>query len=258
MRLLCVGMIFFGFSLAEARGLRPITDRLPKLLKRAEIGKFVAMAALGTMILCAPSCEYGDRMVDGGFTRSGNPALGSDAVTYSGTDLAYSISSIVGDQRTGTIQETHHTGIDVQIGLGVTTQALVVTLNRPDSEKGKTFEEQFTVYLGAVNNRSFDIYDSYGGTDIGDGYAWDNGQRRYNFDAGNGVELSLLIRAETTANGVASRVLRRLYASKEVIDGQDHRGQPIIRNEKFSWLGLPASHFLRIGTNATLTRIAGN
>ena len=258
MRLFIVLMFFFGFSLAEARGLRSITDRLPKVIKRADIGKLVTMGAFVGVVLCSAGCEYGDRMVDGGFTRSGNPALGSDSVTYSGTDLSASTASIIGDQRTGTIQETNHSGIDVQIGLGMTRQALALTLNRHDTEKGKTFEEQFTVYLGTVNGRSFDIYDSYGGTDIGDGYMWSNGQRRYVFDAGDGVELSLVITGETTTNGVSSVNLKRLYASKEVIDGQDHRGQPIIRNEKFSWLGLPSSHFLRIGTNARLTRQNSN
>lgn len=253
MRLLIVWIFFFGFSLVEARGIRSIVDRLPQVIKRADIGKFVAMGALGSILLCSPACEYGDRMVDGGeFTRSGNPALGRDSITYLGTDLAYSLANIV--DNSGTVQQTDHTGIDVQIGFGVTRQALALTLNRHDLEKGKTFEEAFTIYLGTVNRRSFDIYNSYGGSDIGDGYVWDNGQRRYVFDAGGGVELTLLISGETTSNGMTGVVLKQLFAQKEVLAGQNFHGQPIYRNERFSWLGLPASHFLRVGTDARLAR----
>lgn len=252
MRLLIVSMFFWGFSLAEARGIRSIVDRLPQVIKRADIGRFVAMGALGTMIFCSPGCEYGDRMVDGGFTRSGNPALGRDSITYLGTDLSYSLGNVVGGF--GAVQETNHTGIDVQIGFGTTRQALVLTLNRHDIEKGKTFENSFTIYLGTVNRRSFDIYNSYGGSDIGDGYVWENGQRRYVFDAGNGVELTLIISGETTTDGVTGIVLKQLYAQKEVLVGQNFHGQLLYRNERFSWLGLPSSHFLRIGTDAQLPR----
>ena len=253
MRLLIVLMFFFGFSLAEARGIRSIANRLPQVIKRAEIGKFVAMGALGTMLICSPGCEHGDRMVDGGFTQSGTPYGAVTPHTYSASNLAYSLSSIIGNQRTGSVRETQHRGILLNLLYYQELQKVAVYLERHDQGKFKTYSKQIDMYPRGTGN-SFDIYDSRtGGSDIGDGYAYDDGRTSYTVNAGDGVELTFLVSGHTSDGG---RTIGRqgLYASKRVLDGQDLRGQPVYRNEKFSWLGLDAHHFLRIGPDAQLTR----
>ena len=253
MRLLIVWMIFsFGLTVAEARGIRSIADRLPQVIKRADIGKFVAMGALGTILLCSPSCEHGDRMVDGGFTRSGTPAI--NKVTYQGRNLPYSLGMIIGNQQTGRIQETQHSGATVKLTYAK-DPAVELFLERHDVDEGVTYGERFYLYPRGTSG-SFDIYDSRtGGTDIGDGYGYDDGRTRYTFEAGNGVEITFLVSRETGERPVRRTLgSRGIYASKRVSDGQDHRGQPRYRQETFSLMGLPAHHFLTIGTNAQLSR----
>ena len=254
MRLFIVLMCFFGITAAEARGLRSIADRLPQVIKRAEIGKFVAIGALGTILLCSPSCEHGDRMVDGGFTRSGTPADKNPKVTYQARNLAYSLSSIIGNQRTGRVTETQHSGVTVKLTYAE-SPAVELYLERHDDADDITYSERFYLYPRGTSG-SFDIYDSRtGGNDIGDGYGYDDGRISYTFEAGNGVEVTFLVSGETGAR-IVRRTLgqRGIYASKRVLDGQDVRGQPRYRNETFSLIGLPAHHFLTIGINAQLTR----
>ena len=252
MRLIVVWVLFLCFGVVEARGLRSVTDRLPQIAKRIGIGKFVGVTALGTVLLCSPSCEHGERMVGEQFTRSGSPAdAGNTRRTYHGENLAYSLGSIIGNQKTGTIRDTHHTGIYLK--LGVWSDALSITIER--ERDGEILSKRFSLtYAGAASSGSFDIYDNQGSNDIGDGYFYTNGRTSYNFDAGDGVEVSLLL--NEGSNREARIQLLRFYASKEVLDGQDFRGQPVYRNERFSWLELPANHFLSIGTNAQLERDA--
>lgn len=251
MKLIVVWMLLFGFSVVEARGVRSITERLPQIAKRIGIDKIVGVTALGTVLLCSPSCEHGERLVGEQFTRSGTPAttISNTKRTYHGENLAYSLASIIGNQKTGTTRETHHTGIYVK--LGVWSDALSITLERErDSE---ILSKRFSLnYAGAASSGSFDIYDS-ANNDIGDGYFYTNGRTSYSFEAGNGVEVELLLNEGN--DGGATIQLLRFFASKEVLDGQNLHGQPVYRNETFSWLELPANHFLRIG-NAQLERDA--
>ena len=254
MRLFILWVCFFGLAVAEARGIRSIADRLPQVIKRADIGKFVAMGALGTMILCSPGCEHGDRMVDGGFTRSGTPAANKVKVTYQARNLPYSLGMIVGDQQTGRVSETQHSGITVKLTYAE-SPAVELYFERHDAAESTTYGERFYLYPRGTNG-SFDIYDSRtGGTDIGDGYGYDDGRTSYTFEAENGVEITFLVSGGTGARRVVRTLGQRgIYASKRVLDGQDHRGQPRYLQETFSLLGLSAHHFLTIGTNAQLTR----
>ena len=199
-------------------------------------------------------------MVDGGFTSSGNPAYSNNVSleTYRATNLPYSLGSIIGDQSTGSIRETQHSGITVELTYYPELQKVNLYLERYDAAKFKTYNKQVGMYPRGTSGGSFDIYNSRtGGTDIGDGYAYDDGQTRYTLDVGNGVEMTFLVSGHVvTSGGGRGRNLGRggIYASKQVLDGYDLREQPIYRNETFSLLGLPATHFLRIGTNAQLTK----
>ena len=235
-------MFSLASSVVEARAVRSITERLPQIAKRIGIGQLVGATALGTMLLCSPGCEHGERMVGEQFTRSGTPAnTGNQRRTYHGEDLLYSLGNIIGNQRTGSTRDTHYSGLIMK--LGVWSDELSITIER--QRDGEILSKRFSLtYANAASSGSFDLYDS-SNNDIGDGYFYTNGRTSYDFDAGDGVRVSLLL---NEGNNVEARVqLARFYASKRVVDGQNLHGQLVYRNETFSWLELPASHFFRIG-----------
>lgn len=244
-RLFVVWMVFVGFGVAEARGIRPVADRLSQVVKRGGIGKLVSMTALGAMLLCSPGCEYGERMVSNGFVASDNPANLPDSETFSETNLPYTLGDLQSNLE-------NHTGIDLSLIYYTNLGYVTVSLQRPDTEKGKTFREQFHISPRTTSENQFDIYTTApsGGDKIGSGSIDSNGQTSYNFNTANGVTIAFAVGPSVSGikeGAVASRALGSLRAHKEVASYDDD-GNYFTSLEQFSWLGLPATHYLWIGS----------